>query len=93
MTFPCETDMTMKRARYFRWTPRTTWLTFAYVVVVPSIFGYMGYVTDVSGSSPWLRKGVVEDVLGLVFTIGMIRASGICVGNDAEIRYLNDNEA
>ena len=43
-------DMFTNRHKYFRWTPRTTWITFAYVVVVPSIFGYMGYVTDVSSS-------------------------------------------
>ena len=41
-------DMTRARHQYFRWTPRTAWINFAYVIVVPSIFGYMGYVTDVS---------------------------------------------
>ena len=43
------TDMQVNRHKYFRWTPRTVWLTVAYVVVVPSMFGYMGFVTDVSG--------------------------------------------
>ena len=40
--------MTRARHQYFRWTPRTAWINFAYVIVIPSIFGYMGYVTDVS---------------------------------------------
>lgn len=39
--------MTANRYRYFRWTPRTAWITFNYVIVVPSIFGVMAYSTDV----------------------------------------------
>lgn len=39
--------MYVNRHKYFRWTPRTAWLTFAYVVLVPGIFGYMAYTTDV----------------------------------------------
>ena len=40
--------MYTNRHKYFRWTPRTTWLTLTYVVLIPGIVGYMGYVTDVS---------------------------------------------
>lgn len=40
--------MVTNRHKYFRWTPRTAWITFAYVVVVPSIVGYVAYQTDVS---------------------------------------------
>ena len=39
--------MTINRYKYFRWTPRTAWITVAYVLIVPSIFGYIGYSTDV----------------------------------------------
>jgi len=44
------TDMTTNRHKYFRWTPRTAWVTFVYVAVVPSIFGYMAYKSDVGCS-------------------------------------------
>ena len=41
--------MSANRWKYFRWTPRTAWITFVYVAVVPSVLGYVGYVTEVSG--------------------------------------------
>jgi hypothetical protein len=41
--------MQVNRYKYFRWTTRTAWISFAYVVAVPSVIGYLGYVTDVSG--------------------------------------------
>ena len=41
-------DMSANRWKYFRWTPRTAWITFVYVVAVPSVIGYVGYVTEVS---------------------------------------------
>lgn len=41
-------DMAVERYRYFRWTPRTAWLTFAYVVAFPTFLGYFAYTTDVS---------------------------------------------
>ncbi|KAI9777223.1 MAG: hypothetical protein M1816_004822 [Peltula sp. TS41687] len=47
----------MNRAKYFRWTPRTTWLTFVYVIAVPSVFGYMGYVTDGKWDMRGKRRG------------------------------------
>ncbi|KAK4214517.1 NADH:ubiquinone oxidoreductase [Rhypophila decipiens] len=34
------------RYRYFRWTPRTAFITTMFVVVVPSIFTAMAYSTD-----------------------------------------------
>ena len=39
--------MYVKRHEYFRWTPRTAWLTIAYVVVVPGALLYLGYRTEV----------------------------------------------
>ena len=42
------TDMHANRWKYFRWTPRTTWITLVYAVFVPAAFGYVGFVTDVS---------------------------------------------
>lgn len=42
-------DMSANRWKYFRWTPRTAWITFVYVVAVPSLVGYVGFVTEVSG--------------------------------------------
>lgn len=40
--------MFVNRHKYFRWTPRTTWLTFAYVIAFPTFIGYWAYTTDVS---------------------------------------------
>lgn len=40
--------MMTERYRYFKWTPRTTWITFAYVIAFPALIGYIGYTTDVS---------------------------------------------
>jgi hypothetical protein len=40
--------MSSNRYKYFRWTPRTARITFAWVVVVPSMVGYAAYKTDVS---------------------------------------------
>lgn len=42
-----KTEMTVNRHKYFRWTPRTAWITFAYVIVVPAMLGTAGYMTDV----------------------------------------------
>ncbi|KAF2873983.1 hypothetical protein BDV95DRAFT_604199 [Massariosphaeria phaeospora] len=39
-------NMMVNRHKYFRWTPRTAWLTFAYVVVVPTMLGVAGYMTE-----------------------------------------------
>lgn len=40
--------MTVNRHKYFRWTPRTAWITFVYVGLVPACFGIVAYSTDVS---------------------------------------------
>lgn len=40
-------DMFVNRHQYFRWTPRTAYLTFAYVVAFPAFIGYLAYTTDV----------------------------------------------
>ena len=45
-------DMSANRWKYFRWTPRTALISFVYVVAVPSVVGYVGYVTEVSGFVP-----------------------------------------
>ena len=39
--------MYVKRHEYFKWTPRTTWLTFVYTALIPGMFLYLGYRTDV----------------------------------------------
>jgi len=41
-------DMYVKRHEYFRWTKRTAFLSFAYVIAVPSAFLYMAFKTEVS---------------------------------------------
>jgi hypothetical protein len=46
--------MAVDRYKHFRWTPRTAWITVAYVLVVPSIMGYFAYTTDVSFVSLFL---------------------------------------
>ncbi|KAK4043969.1 hypothetical protein C8A01DRAFT_31842 [Parachaetomium inaequale] len=39
-------NMVQNRYKYFRWTKRTTGITFMYVAVIPAIIGYLGYQTD-----------------------------------------------
>ncbi|KAK5164478.1 uncharacterized protein LTR77_009684 [Saxophila tyrrhenica] len=39
-------NMYVKRHEFFRWTPRTAWITFAYVIAVPSCFLYLAYRTE-----------------------------------------------
>lgn len=39
--------MYVKRHEYFRWTPRTAWLTLVYVAFIPAGFLYLGYRTEV----------------------------------------------
>ena len=41
-------DMTTNRHKYFRWTRRTAWLSFAYVMLVPAMLGTTAYMVDVS---------------------------------------------
>ena len=66
--------MYVKRHEFFRWTPRTAWLTFAYVVAVPSAFLYMGWQTDVSLARAVL-KGFSEHTL--VFELSTLPMLGI----------------
>lgn len=40
--------MITNRHKYFRWTKRTVFISFAYVIAVPAVVGYFGFVTDVS---------------------------------------------
>ena len=44
--------MIQNRYKHFRWTKRTAGITFVYVIVVPTIVGYLGYKNDVG--SPFL---------------------------------------
>ena len=39
--------MYVKRHEFFRWTPRTAWLTMVYVAFIPAGFLYLGYRTEV----------------------------------------------
>lgn len=39
--------MITNRHKYFRWTGRTAAITFVFGAVIPGIFGYMAYATDV----------------------------------------------
>ncbi|PGH21426.1 hypothetical protein AJ80_03217 [Polytolypa hystricis UAMH7299] len=39
-------EMTVNRYKFFRWTPRTAWITFCYVGLVPGILAYAAYKTD-----------------------------------------------
>ncbi|KAK3699780.1 hypothetical protein LTR37_016289 [Vermiconidia calcicola] len=38
--------MYVKRHEYFRWTPRTAWLSFIYVMAVPAVGLYFAYKTE-----------------------------------------------
>ncbi|EME47984.1 hypothetical protein DOTSEDRAFT_69800 [Dothistroma septosporum NZE10] len=49
-------NMYVKRHEYFRWTPRTAWLTITYVIAVPSVFLYYGWTTD----GKWDMRGKLK---------------------------------
>ncbi|KAF2799654.1 hypothetical protein K505DRAFT_320978 [Melanomma pulvis-pyrius CBS 109.77] len=49
--------MTTNRHKYFRWTPRTAWLTFAYVIVVPATLGVAGYMVEGKWDMRGKRRG------------------------------------
>ena len=40
--------MYVKRHEYFKWTPRTAWITFTYVMAIPGVALYYAWTTDVS---------------------------------------------
>ncbi|KAI9865502.1 MAG: hypothetical protein M1824_002241 [Vezdaea acicularis] len=50
-------DMFVNRHQYFRWTPRTAYLTFAYVVAFPAFIGYLAYTTDAKWDMRGKRRG------------------------------------
>lgn len=52
--------MNVNRHKYFRWTPRTAWITFAYVVVVPAMLGTAGYMTDVGCAGTYSLDELTE---------------------------------
>ncbi|KAF8462048.1 NADH:ubiquinone oxidoreductase 6.6kD subunit [Kalaharituber pfeilii] len=49
--------MHQNRYKYFRWTPRTAKITFAYVVVVPSILLWVAYGTEGKYNMRVKRRG------------------------------------
>ncbi|KMU72603.1 hypothetical protein CISG_09793 [Coccidioides immitis RMSCC 3703] len=51
-------DANKNRYKYFRWTPRTAWLSFCNMALVPGIIGYIGYKTDVSLVVLWLKIAI-----------------------------------
>lgn len=40
-------EYTANRWKYFKWTPRNAWLSFAYMALIPASLAYLGYRTDV----------------------------------------------
>ena len=70
-----DVDMSSNRWKYFRWTPRTAWISFVYIVAVPSVVGYVGYVTDVRlpllQLAPCCGGGITE-LLGMRSCAGFI---------------------
>ncbi|KAL6706008.1 hypothetical protein ACN47E_006110 [Coniothyrium glycines] len=50
-------SMTTNRHKYFRWTRRTAWLSFAYVILVPGLLGTAGYMTDGKWEFRGKRRG------------------------------------
>ena len=58
--------MTVNRHKYFRWTPRTAWLTVTYVVLVPAALGVAGYMTEVSGLVYFHGRVGANEVVGEV---------------------------
>ena len=40
-------DMMINRYKYFRWTPRTAWISFVYMTVIPSALLYAGWRVEV----------------------------------------------
>ncbi|KAI9811677.1 MAG: hypothetical protein M1832_000711 [Thelocarpon impressellum] len=50
-------NMYVNRHKYFRWTPRTAWLTFSYVAAFPAFVGYFAYTTDGKWELRGKRRG------------------------------------
>jgi cytochrome b561 len=73
-------EMTNNRHKYFRWTKQTAFITFMYMVVVPSALGVAGYMTEVSAAQGFKRLRV----FGMILT-RYCRESGKCVASGGEI--------
>ncbi|KAK4146252.1 uncharacterized protein C8A04DRAFT_26070 [Dichotomopilus funicola] len=39
-------NMQRNRYKYFRWNRKTAFVSFMYIIVVPSFVAYLGYATD-----------------------------------------------
>ncbi|KAF1947517.1 hypothetical protein EJ02DRAFT_391991 [Clathrospora elynae] len=50
-------NMTTNRHKYFRWTRRTAWISFAYVILVPAMLGTAGYMADGKWDMRGKRRG------------------------------------
>lgn len=55
--------MNNNRHKYFRWTPRTAFITVMYMVVVPGALGVAGYMTEVSAILCREQLHVLKNVL------------------------------
>ena len=51
--------MQENRYKYFRWTPRTAWISFVYIAVVPAAVGFLAYKTDVRVHGIFFRNWLV----------------------------------
>ncbi|KAI5302787.1 hypothetical protein KEM56_000354, partial [Ascosphaera pollenicola] len=40
------TELNINRVKYFKWTPRTAWLTLVYGAIIPGALGIIAYKTD-----------------------------------------------
>ncbi|KAI5290187.1 hypothetical protein KEM54_002247 [Ascosphaera aggregata] len=38
--------LNVNRVKYFKWTPRTAWITFVYAAVIPGALGFVAYKMD-----------------------------------------------
>ncbi|KAK3943011.1 hypothetical protein QBC46DRAFT_338982 [Diplogelasinospora grovesii] len=52
-------NMSAQRYKYFRWTPRTAWISFMFLGVVPACVGYVAYTTDGKWDLRAKRRGDV----------------------------------
>ncbi len=52
---PARADMQINRYKYFRWNARTAWVSVAYMVIFPSLIGFIAYKTDVRKLAHFLR--------------------------------------
>ncbi|KAI7257516.1 hypothetical protein KC335_g12734, partial [Hortaea werneckii] len=50
-------NMYVKRHEYFRWTPRTAWLSVAYVLAIPGALMYTAYKIDGKWDLRGKRRG------------------------------------